>query len=280
MEVFYEESKPTMSILLGLLIYVFVPIYAVAQSLKGNVIFIRGGIVIELEERLKRVNQPDPLHPLPSLAIREAAEPAEEIFPAWIDDQRALATYDWKPQASYHIALRWTDVVYLRWTPLHRSNPPLSHPNRRIGGTAVATGEPAASGETNNRCFFPKGEQLAVGTNAGHVAIINPLTGDRIWKTRISEGYAKHAAFSPDGKYFYIGEQSPDGFIYAYDLSTTKPTLLWKYRMADDIDTSTPQNQDDVYAWVQYPDPIGYRQQRRVICLWWETTRGLRRTWG
>ena len=25
--------------------------------------------------------------------------------------------------------------------------------------------------------------------------------------------------------------------------------------MADDIDTSTPQNQDDVYAWVQYPGP-------------------------
>ena len=56
-------------------------------------------------------------------------------------------------------------------------------------------------------------------------------------------------------KRFYIGEQSPDGFIYAYDLSTTKPTLLWKYRMADDIDTSTPQNPDDVYAWVQYPGP-------------------------
>ena len=104
-----KNQNLRLSIFLGLLIYVFVPTYAVAQSLKGNVIFTRGGIVIELEERLKRVNQPDPLHPLPSLAIREAAEPAEEIFPAWIDDQRALATYDWKPQASYHIALRWTD---------------------------------------------------------------------------------------------------------------------------------------------------------------------------
>ena len=97
-----------LSIFLGVLIYIFVPTYVVAKSLKGNVIFIRGGMpVIELEERLKGTNQPELL---PSLVIHEAAEPAEEIFPAWIDDQRALATrYDWKPQTGYHIALRWTD---------------------------------------------------------------------------------------------------------------------------------------------------------------------------
>ena len=145
--------------------------------------------------------------------------------------------------------------VCLRWTPLHPQTSPLSHPYRRTRGAVVAAGEPAKSSETDDNRLFPDGEQLAIGTDAGHIAIINPLTGDRIWKTRISEGYAKHAAFSPDGKGFYIGEQSPDGFIYAYDLSTTKPTLLWKYRMADDIDTSTPQNPDDVYAWVQYPGP-------------------------
>ena len=69
-----------LSTFLGLLIYLFVASYVVAKSLKGTVIFTRGGIVIELEERLKRTNQPDRLHPLPSLVIHEASEPPEEIF--------------------------------------------------------------------------------------------------------------------------------------------------------------------------------------------------------
>ena len=75
-----KNQNLRLSILLGLLIYVFVPTYTVAKPLKGNVIFIRGGIVIELEERLKGTNQPDLLHPSPSLAIREAAEPPEEVL--------------------------------------------------------------------------------------------------------------------------------------------------------------------------------------------------------
>ena len=104
-----KNQNLRLSIFLSVLIYVFVPTYAVAKPLKGSVIFIRGGIVIELEERLKGTNQPDPLHPLPNLVVREVSEPAEEIFPSWIDNQRALATYDWKPQTSYHVTFRWTD---------------------------------------------------------------------------------------------------------------------------------------------------------------------------
>ena len=251
-----KNQNLRLSIFLSLLIYVFIPTYTVAKTLKANVIFTRGGIAIELEERLKTSNQPDSLHPLPSLAIREATEPAEEISPSWIDDQRALATYDWIPQTNYHVTFRWTDGSLFA---MDITAPPKPLPYRI---RTVELEEPLSllanlqnPAKPTTIAFSTDGAQLAVGTNAGHVAIINPLTGDRIWKTRISEGYAKHAAFSPDGKRFYIGEQSADAFIYAYDLSTTKPTLLWKYRMADDIDTSTPQNPDDVYAWVQYPGP-------------------------
>ncbi len=251
-----KNQNLRLSILLGLLICVSVPTYAVAKTLKGSVIFVRSGIIIELEENLKGTNQSDPLHPSPSVVITETSESPKEIFPAWIDNQRTLTPYDWKPQTNYHIALRWTDGSLFE-TDTTAPLKPLSYRIRTVeleeSLSLLANLQRPAKPTTV--AFSSNGEQLAVGTNAGHVAIINPLTGDRIWKTRISEGYAKHAAFSPDSKRFYIGEQSPDGFIYAYDLSTTKPTLLWKYRMADDIDTSIPQNPDDVYAWVQYPGP-------------------------
>lgn len=251
-----------LSIFLGLLIYLSGTnhvalnpdaIGAMAKPLKGNLIFTRGGIVVELEEPLKGTNQSNPL---PSLVIHEAAETPEEIFPAWIDAQRALATYDWKPQIPYHIVLRWTDgslfeinaTAPVKPLPYRIHTVELEEPLSLLANLQ----NPA---KPTTVAFSANGDRLAIGTNDGHVVIINSLTGNRIWKTRISEGYAKHAAFSPDGKRFYIGEQSADGFIYAYNLLTTKPTLLWKYRMADDIDTSTPENPDDVYAWVQYPGP-------------------------
>lgn len=94
---------------------------------------------------------------------------------------------------------------------------------------------------------------LAIATDSGHLAVLQPLTGEILWKTRISEGYVRRIAFSPDNTQLYIGEQAADGFIYCYDLTTDKPTLRWKYRTADDIETSTPSNPDSVYAWVSYP---------------------------
>ena len=95
--------------------------------------------------------------------------------------------------------------------------------------------------------------KLAVATDRGHIAILQPITGETLWKTRISEGYVRHVAFSADNTLLYIGEQAADGFIYCYDLTTDTPKLRWKYRTADDIETSTPNNPESVYAWVSYP---------------------------
>ena len=99
-------------------------------------------------------------------------------------------------------------------------------------------------------------KKLAIGTDAGHLAVINPLTGDRIWKTRISEGYAKHAAFSSDGKRFYIGEQSADGFIYALrPISHKTHTAMEIPHGRGYRHLCSHRIPDDVYAWVQYPGP-------------------------
>ena len=63
--------------------------------------------------------------------------------------------------------------------------------------------------------FSPDGEKLAIATDAGHVAIINPVTGEKIRKIRISESYTLSTQrLVPDGRRLYIGEQSADGFIY------------------------------------------------------------------
>ncbi len=95
--------------------------------------------------------------------------------------------------------------------------------------------------------------KIAVATDRGHLAIVNAISGKVDWKTRLSEGHVKHIAFSPDNKLLYIGEQAADGYIYCYEMMGDTPELRWKYRTADDIETSIPSNPESVYAWVSYP---------------------------
>ena len=52
-----------------------------------------------------------------------------------------------------------------------------------------------------------------------------------------------------------MGNKQADGFIYCYDLTSDAPKLRWKYRTADDIETSTPSDPGSVYAWISYPGP-------------------------
>ena len=106
--------------------------------------------------------------------------------------------------------------------------------------------------------FSPRGDRLAVGTSEGYAAVFDTVSGETIWSDRLSEGHAKHATFSQDGSVLYLGEQSPDGFVYAVLLDSPEEQgeVLWKYRLADDLATSLPTDVSDLYAWVQFPGPF------------------------
>ena len=167
-----------------------------------------------------------------------------------IDEKRVLFQLAWQPNQNYQFHLNDSETTatsplkpepyLIRTIELEGLLSLMENLRQPAKPTALALGH-------GNR---PK---LAVATDSGHLAVLQPLTGEILWKTRISEGYVRRMAFSPDDTQLYIGEQAADGFIYCYDLTTDKPTLRWKYRTADDIETSTPSNPDSVYAWVSYP---------------------------
>lgn len=227
-----------------------------AKTLEGNVVFTRFGIAVELEDSVS-------MKELSILEVKaeSVVERIDNRHPLMqrvraIDDKRFLIQFAWEPHKAYHIKALWGDDNQFE-ASMTAPLKPSAYPIRTIElGDLLSLFEnlqkPAKS---TTVAFSPDGEKLAIATDAGHLAIINSVTGEKIWKIRISESYAKHATFSPDGNRLYIGEQSADGFIYGYELSSTKPTLLWKYRMADDINTSTPFHPNDVYAWIQYPGP-------------------------
>ncbi|MXV73590.1 PQQ-like beta-propeller repeat protein [Candidatus Poribacteria bacterium] len=176
-----------------------------------------------------------------------------------LDTHRILLQFTWQPNQDYQFHLN--DHLITATAPLK----PVSYLIRTVEldallslmeslrqpakPTAVALGHGGA----------PNTEKLAVATDSGHLAVLQPITGETLWKTRISEGYVRRMAFSSDGSLLYVGEQAADGLIYCYDLTAEKPILRWKYRTADDIETSTPSNPDSVYAWVNYPGPACMR---------------------
>ena len=214
-----------------------------AEIQHDDITFTRQGVVIEVRN--------DPAMNIKAQVQSDAGLVPVKAFP--IDGNRLFLQFEWQPATSYQIRVDSLNLKGRHVSPLK----PSAYRVRMIELDSMLSllanlKRPAVP---TTVAFSPDGSQLAIATDAGHLAIVNPLTGASIWTTRISEGYAKHATFNPDGTRFYIGEQSAEGLIYAYKLSDKKPAPLWKYRTADDIDTSHPDDPNDVYGWVQYPGP-------------------------
>ncbi len=220
-----------------------------------NVTWVRTGAVLETEYKQNvdlKIN-------VATLSNGTAQALAETPTVQQLDANRVLLQFAWQPNQSYQFRLN--DSVTTATSPL-KPEPYLIRTVELDGRLSLMENlrQPAkptalALGHGSR----PNAEKLAIATDSGHLAVLQPVTGETLWKTRISEGYVRRIAFSSDNTLLYIGEQAADGFIYCYDLTTDKPTLRWKYRTADDIETSTPSNPDSVYAWVSYPGPACMR---------------------
>ena len=288
--------KKTLFLLLFCLL-IASPIYGFAADM--NVVWTRAGAVLETEHDIigeLKVEVLSQTETLPATALQ-------------LNPKQILVQCGWAPNQNYRVTLTsdaGASVVETR-TPLK----PVLYPIQTIAldGMLSLMANLRRPAKPTTVAFSADGKHVAIATDAGHLAIVAALTGEPVWKTRISEGYVKHVAFStesPDSvpSRLYIGEQAADGFIYAYAVSTSqekphatvarepvsreekpdstvargpvpreeKPPStvargpvpreekrdyqqLWKYRTADDIETSTPQEPGSVYAWVQYPGP-------------------------
>ena len=104
-----------------------------------------------------------------------------------------------------------------------------------------------------NTCmeFSPDSRLCAIGTMQGHLMLVEVYTEKILWDKKVAEGMVKRIAFSSDGSRIHFGEQSVDGFIYTAD--TESGTILWKYRLADDLGKGTPIRKDDPHSIYDQP---------------------------
>ena len=210
-----------------------------------SVTWIRTGVVVETEDKGGLSDEIG----VATVSDGTARELAEALTTQRLDANRVLLRFRWRPNQDYQF--RVNDSVKTATAPLK----PVSYLIRTVELDGLLSlmenlrqpAKPTAVALASNA------EKLAVATDSGHLTVLQPITGEILWKTRISEGYVRQMAFNRDSTLLYVGEQAADGFIYCYDLTAEKPTLRWKYRTADDIQTSTPSDPDSVYAWVSYP---------------------------
>ena len=99
-------------------------------------------------------------------------------------------------------------------------------------GITVSLGDLA--GSNYDRMGFPGGvvrylsydDSWLVGTERGELFHISK-EGRTLWMHSLGTGKIASIALSQDGKIAYLGEKSPDGYLYALDTKTGD--ILWKY---------------------------------------------------
>ena len=221
-----------------------------------SVTWVRTGVVIETEHGVmletEHINGVEGEINIAFETSGTAHDLAETPAIQTLDANRVLFQLAWQPNQQYQFHLNDSETTVT--SPL-KPEPYLIRTVELDGLLSLMENLRQPAKPTALALGHGNTPKLAIATDSGHLAVLQPLTGEILWKTRISEGYVRRMVFSPDDTQLYIGEQAADGFIYCYDLTTDKPTLRWKYRTADDIDTSTPSNPDSVYAWVSYPGP-------------------------
>jgi len=99
--------------------------------------------------------------------------------------------------------------------------------------------------------WSPDGDTLAVGTHRGEVLLLNGWTGQELGRRKLAETMVKAVAWSEDGQTLYAAEQSPDAFVHA--LKAPSLASRWSFRLADELGSSPPPPDTDVYGVYTLP---------------------------
>lgn len=125
----------------------------------------------------------------------------------------------------------------LFWVTGSRTPWQIFTPRNQDDGIVVPLGEMA--GRNYDRMGFEGGEiryvpsnEWLVGTANGELRLLSKEGGEK-WSHPIGSGLIRSLSLSPDGKRVYVGEKSPDGYLYA--MNTSSGDILWKFKGFDVI---------------------------------------------
>jgi hypothetical protein len=155
-----------------------------------------------------------------------------------LDAGRRLVRFDWSPEHDYVVIVG--NNRYALRAPLA----PAPYLVRTIDLEDVSQAAAAGVSPDSIVRFAPDSRRLAIGTFGGWLRVVDCYTGEVLHRRRVAEGMVKSLAWSPNGRFLYVGEQSPDANLYALDIRSAvrdaKWPIAWTARLADQIETSRP----------------------------------------
>ncbi|NOZ23949.1 MAG: WD40 repeat domain-containing protein [Planctomycetes bacterium] len=188
--------------------------------------------------------------PVGRVSVRQG-ETEQSVRMDRLSPSRVLLSFGWTPKARYRFFVKLKDGAGRE----RDAAAPISPGPEVIASVAlenivsVSAASMGGAADTEVR-FSPDGKTLAIGSYLGYLRLVDVLSGAILYEKKISEGLVKQLAFSRDGKTLFIGEQSPDAFVYAMDVETKK--TKWRFRLADDLETCA-RKEDDRFGIYKLP---------------------------
>jgi len=191
-----------------------------AGALIDSVVFSRAGALITLKSEAD-ISEIKVYSGDEQIASKEIGETEDNVF----------ASFDWDPESRYRFEVitgSGTSGTIEAYAP---SKPALKE-EYAIELEDVTPGpiEKTSQNVEGALKYSPDSKYLAIGTHGGSLKLIELATGEKVWEKQLVEGIADariaDIEFSEDGKRLFVGEESPDAFLYCFDINGTE---IWKF---------------------------------------------------
>ncbi len=187
-----------------------------------SVVFTRTGVQVSLKEDAQ-VASADVFHNNSKIASQNVNGKTKDVF---ID-------FNWEPKKQYKIEVQTSNgaassSVYA----------PAKPTAIKLGEIKLENVDPGYINSTLNNIkglvkFSPDGKYLIVGTHTGYIKAFETNTNKIVFEKKLSEGIIYSLDISSDSKYLVAGEESVDGYLYAFELPSGNE--VWRFRSGDEI---------------------------------------------
>ncbi|AKB35395.1 PQQ enzyme repeat domain protein [Methanosarcina siciliae C2J] len=152
-------------------------------------------------------------------------------------EAQAFVAFDWDPETLYRIEVI-TGSGASSTLEVYAPEKPTLKEEYTIELEDVTPGpiEKTSTNIDGVTKFSPDSSYLAIGTHGGSLKLIEIATGEEVWEKQLVQGIADariaDIEFSEDGKHLFVGEDSPDAYLYCFDLNGTE---IWKFGAGEDL---------------------------------------------
>jgi WD40 repeat protein len=146
-------------------------------------------------------------------------------------EDNVFASFDWDPESRYRFEVVTGSGASGTIEAYAPSKPALKEEyNIELEDVTPGPIEKTSQNVKGALKYSPDSKYLAIGTHGGSLKLIELATGEKVWEKQLVEGIADariaDIEFSEDGKRLFVGEESPDAFLYCFDLDGNE---IWKF---------------------------------------------------